>query len=69
MSIREEFWRETLSELSASGLSMRQFCRERNLKYQSHILLPPRPRVRPTQQLVEARSGSCAYSDEHSLNL
>ena len=33
MSTREEFWREALSELSASGLSMRQFCRERNLKY------------------------------------
>ena len=33
MSTREEFWRGTLSELSASGLSMRRFCRDRDLKY------------------------------------
>lgn len=37
MSTREEFWREALSELSASGLSIRQFCRERNLKYHCAI--------------------------------
>ena len=33
MSTREEFWRGALSELSASGQSMRQFCREHHLDY------------------------------------
>ena len=37
MNTQEEFWRDALSELSASGLSMRQFCRERNLKYHCAI--------------------------------
>ena len=33
MSTREEFWRGALSKLSASGQSMRQFCREHHLDY------------------------------------
>ena len=48
MSTREEFWREALSELSASGLSMRQFCRERNLKY--HCALYWRRRLGEREQ-------------------
>jgi len=33
MTTREEFWRGALSELSASGQSMRRFCREHHLDY------------------------------------
>ncbi|OQC12898.1 MAG: hypothetical protein BWX73_02618 [Lentisphaerae bacterium ADurb.Bin082] len=48
MSTREEFWRGALSDLSASGLSMRQFCRERNLKY--HCALYWRRRLGEREQ-------------------
>ena len=33
MSKQEEFWREALSDLPASSLSLRRFCQERRLDY------------------------------------
>lgn len=34
MKTREAFWRGALSDFAASGQSMRQFCRDRQLSYQ-----------------------------------